>query len=117
MNYEKWVKGTRSTYGDDPTEWDGNNTPCNLCYKDAEMDDEFCEDHQPCIMCGENDDCECEDEWSERSDCCEAQMDRDQGLCYECKDHCESAWDRAVEDANVKYAVKSVKDLPTNNQK
>ena len=33
------------------------------------------------------------------SDCCGAQMDEDQGLCYECKDHCEPMEDYEYEAA------------------
>ena len=95
-----WVDATRSTHGDDPTEFDGKNPSCKLCEKDIEMNDEYCEDHQRCIMCGENDDCECEEEFSQRSDCCGARMDSDQELCYDCKEHCESAWASAVESCS-----------------
>tara|TARA_R110000824_G_scaffold397267_2_gene599831 strand:+ start:4563 stop:4880 length:318 start_codon:yes stop_codon:yes gene_type:complete len=94
FNYEDWATATSQGYSD-PTEWDGNNRKCNLCDKDAENMDEFCENHQPCIMCNDNEDCGCEDEWSNVSACCEARMDTDQQLCYECKDHCCSVWDEA----------------------
>lgn len=99
MNEEDYIKSTHQN-SVDPTEWNGQNPKCNLCYKEAEQFDDFCEDHQRCVMCGDNDDCECEDEWSEVSACCEARMDADQGLCYSCKDHCESVWDDAVESNN-----------------
>ena len=33
------------------------------------------------------------------SDCCGARMDEDQGLCYECKDHCEPMEDYEYEAA------------------
>ena len=31
------------------------------------------------------------------SDCCGARMDEDQGLCYECKEHCEPMEDYEYE--------------------
>ena len=96
MNYEKWYKGTYQNY-DDPTEWNGTNPSCKLCEKEIEQHDEYCEDHQRCIMCGDNDDCNCKDEWNDKSNCCEARMDADQKMCYECHDHCSSVWEEAVE--------------------
>ena len=33
------------------------------------------------------------------SDCCGARMDEDQGLCYQCKDHCEPMEDYEDEAA------------------
>ena len=93
MNYESWLKGTRASYGDDPTEWSGTNPRCKLCEKDAENMDEYCEDHQRCIMCGENDDCDCKDYYSQRSPCCDARWDEDTMRCYDCKDCTDNAWD------------------------
>jgi len=99
MNYQDWKEGTYQA-SNDPIEFNGKNRTCNLCDKDAENMDEYCDNHQKCIMCGENDDCECEDEWSQRSACCGAKMDTDQELCYECREHCESSWSSAVEDCS-----------------
>ena len=99
FNYADWVEGTYQT-SNDPTEFNGENRKCNPCDKDAENMDEYCENHQRCIMCGDNDDCECEEEWSQRSDCCEAKFDSDIGICHNCKEHCESAWDSAVESCS-----------------
>lgn len=93
INISDWIKGTTTSQGNDPTEWNGKNTPCNLCYKDAEINDDYCEDHQRCVMCGDNDDCECKDEWSGVSSCCEARMDTEQKMCYKCHDHCDSVWE------------------------
>ena len=45
-----------------PINWDGNNRKCKLCDKDSENFDEYCEDHQRCYYCGDNDDCDCEEE-------------------------------------------------------
>ena len=101
FSYEDWATATHQSC-DDPTEWNGNNRKCNLCDKDAENMDEFCENHQACIMCNDNEDCGCEDEWSNVSACCEARMDTDQQLCYECKDHCCSAWDEARDNCRTK---------------
>jgi len=85
---------------ENPIEFNGKNRSCNLCDKDAESMDEYCDNHQRCIMCGENDDCQCEDEWSQRSACCGAKMDTDQELCYQCREHCESSWSSAVESCS-----------------
>ena len=99
FNYADWAEGTYQT-SNDPTEFNGKNRTCNLCDKDAESMDEYCENHQRCIMCGDNDDCECEEEWSQRSDCCEAKFDSDIGICHDCKEHCGSAWESAVESCS-----------------
>jgi len=96
INFEGWVKGTYGS-SNDPTEFNGNNRSCNLCEKDAESMDEYCEDHQRCILCGDNDDCDCKEEQSQRSSCCDAKMETDQKMCYKCKDHCSSIWEEAVE--------------------
>tara|TARA_R100001244_G_scaffold106965_1_gene79324 strand:- start:46 stop:375 length:330 start_codon:yes stop_codon:yes gene_type:complete len=98
--FEDWVKGTRASHGDDPTEWDGNNRKCNLCEKDAENMDEYCEDHQPCIVCGENDDCECECELSLITACCESRFWGETDICSECKEHADSAWADELEMSN-----------------
>ena len=84
-----------------PINWDGNNRKCKLCDKDAENMDEYCQDHQPCIMCNENDYCNCEDEWSNVSSCCEAKMETDMKMCYKCKDHCDSVWETVSEQRNT----------------
>ena len=97
LNYEGWTKGTNASHGNDPTEWNGSNRSCNLCDKDAEMNDEYCEDHQRCVMCGDNDDCGCKEEWSATSSCCETKMDTDQKMCHKCRDHCSSVWEEANE--------------------
>jgi hypothetical protein len=100
MNEENWIKGTRSQYND-PTEWNGANKRCELCDKDAEMHDDFCEDHQRCAICGDNDDCECKDEWENVSACCEAQFSDpgypDNDICSSCLEHATSSWEEAVE--------------------
>jgi hypothetical protein len=99
--FESWVKATHASHGDDPTDFDGNNPICCIedCDKQIEHNDDHCEDHQRCVICGDNDDCDCEDEWSQVSACCEARMS-ESGLCYSCKDHCCSSWEAAVEEAD-----------------
>ena len=92
INISDWIRGTRSTNGDDPTEWNGKNPSCKLCDKDAENLDEYCED-QKCYFCGDNDDCDCEEEMKQISACCGARWDEDTNRCYECKEWTESAWD------------------------
>jgi len=96
FDYETWVT---ATYQDliSPEIGRARIESCLLCDKDAETDDEYCEDHQRCIICGDNEDCECEEYWSERSNCCEAKMDTDFQRCYQCKENCISSWDDAVE--------------------
>ena len=44
---------------EDPRDWNGKNPKCELCEKQVEKDDDFCEDHQRCYDCGENEDCDC----------------------------------------------------------
>ncbi len=65
IKYREWVQSTNQGYSD-PTEWNGNNRSCDLCDKDAEMDDKYCEDHQHCSLCGYNDeDCQtCDSEYN-----------------------------------------------------
>ena len=75
-----------------PAYFTGKNASCKLCDADAINLDEYCEKHQRCIMCGANDDCNCKDEWSIVSSCCEAKIS-DTGLCYKCKDNCDSVWE------------------------
>tara|TARA_R110000744_G_scaffold86348_1_gene168720 strand:- start:12565 stop:12888 length:324 start_codon:yes stop_codon:yes gene_type:complete len=101
INEKDWIESTNQN-NEDPTEFNGVNPSCEICEKEIEMYSDYCEDHQDCIMCGENNECECEDEWSGVSSCCEARMDTDQGLCYSCKDHCESVWDEAIDSNRMK---------------
>jgi len=88
----------KSLYGENPADYNGKNASCLLCDKEAEHLDEYCEDHQNCVMCNSNNDCECEDEWSQVSSCCEARMETDLKMCYKCKDHCDSVWETEIEN-------------------
>ena len=103
FNYADWVTGTYQSY-DDPTEWSGENRRCKLCNKEAENMDEYCEYHQRCIMCGDNDDCGCEDEWSNVSNCCGATYHEpdypDNDICSACGEHSISAWDEARDNCS-----------------
>ena len=90
FNYADWVQGTYQQYND-PRECIGDVPKCKLCDKGAEPFDEYCENHQRCIMCGDNDDCGCEEEWSKKSNCCEAKMDVF-SRCTKCGEHTISAW-------------------------
>ena len=103
FNYADWATGTNQSY-DDPTEFNGENRKCNLCDKDAEDMDEFCETHQRCIMCGDNDDCICEEEWGNVSNCCEAVFAEpnypDNDICSACGEHAVSAWDEAKDNCS-----------------
>ena len=98
FNYADWATSTYQSCND-PSEWDGNNRKCNLCDKDAENMDEFCENHQRCIMFGDNEDCICEEEFSNVSNCCEAvyydPSYPDNTICSACGEHSISAWDEA----------------------
>ena len=118
INYEDWLRGTYQICND-PTEWNGENRKCNLCEMEAENMDEYSENHQRCIMCGDNDDCDCKDEWENKSNCCEATFHDpgypDNDICSDCKEHAISCWQEAEETCNVNYAVKSVRELPQNN--
>ena len=98
FNYADWTEGTYQT-SNDPIEFNGKNRTCNLCDKDAQSMDEYCDDHQRCVMCGDNDDCECEDEWSEVTACCESLFWGNTDICSECKEHAGSAWEEAVDSA------------------
>ena len=92
FNFEQWVTGTYQDFIS-PEIGRARITTCLLCDKDSLSDDDYCENHQRCVICGDNDDCGCEEEFSKKSNCCEAKMDTDLKICYECNEHCESAWE------------------------
>lgn len=102
FNYADWVDGTYQT-SNDPTEWRGDNRKCNLCDNNAENMDEYCENHQPCILCGDNEDCICEEEFGNVSHCCEAIFHDpcypDNDICSSCGEHASSAWQDAVDNS------------------
>ena len=101
FNYADWVTSTYQSC-DDPTEWSGENRKCNLCDKEAENMDEYCENHQRCVMCGDNNDCICEEEFGNVSNCCEAKFHEpdypDNDICSSCGEHAVSAWDEAKDN-------------------
>ena len=91
-----------------PAYFTGKNASCKLCDADAINLDEYCEKHQRCYFCGDNDDCNCEEEMKLVSDCCSAKIDTDRNLCYNCKDNSQSAWDAYIEYNNrikASYAI------------
>mgnify|MGYP003677968956 CR=1 FL=1 len=96
--FEDWIEGSRGLFTN-PAEWDGKNPECDIdcCEKEVEQDDDYCEDHQRCIVCGENDDCDCEDELSMRTSCCDSLFWNETDICSECKEHADSAWADEVE--------------------
>ena len=57
MNEQDYIKATHASYGEDPTLFNGQNPKCELCDKQVEKYDEFCEDHQRCYYCGEREVC------------------------------------------------------------
>ena len=91
---------------ENPSDWNGINPNCKLCEKEIEKNDDYCEDHQRCFWCGDNDDCDCDTkhpddiaineidksleliEEEERSECCGSKIDTDRRLCYDCRDNC-----------------------------
>tara|TARA_R110002096_G_scaffold92520_1_gene209122 strand:+ start:595 stop:867 length:273 start_codon:yes stop_codon:yes gene_type:complete len=81
-----------------PAYFTGKNASCKLCDSDAINLDEYCEEHQKCYFCGDNDDCNCEEEMKLISWCCGAKIDTDRNLCYECKDNSQSAWSEHIEN-------------------
>ena len=91
FDFEDWYDGSYEFISEEIGR--ARITTCLLCDKDSLSDDDYCEDHQRCIICGDNDDCGCEEEWSNKSNCCEAKMDTDLKICSNCKEHCESAWE------------------------
>ena len=62
------------------------------------MHDEFCDEHQRCEFCAENDDCDCEEEMKLISACCGAKWNEDSHRCYHCKEWTESAWGEYLEN-------------------
>jgi len=103
FNYADWVEGTYQTCND-PTEWNGTNPKCAIdcCENEIAMHDDYCDDHQRCIMCGDNEDCICEKEWGNVSNCCEATFYEpgypDNDICSACGEHSTSAWQDAVDN-------------------
>mgnify|MGYP004454448715 CR=1 FL=1 len=65
----------------DPTEWDDNNPECKLCDKEAEIDDEYCEDHQRCCDCSDREGCNCKEELYCR---CRRYKEEGYEMCYIC---------------------------------
>lgn len=87
-----------------------DNPDCLLCCNKSIDFDEYCEEHQQCYECGSNDDCNCLEELSEISYCCGARMDSDVKICYNCKEHAESALDDYLENHPVQiYNGKLIK--------
>lgn len=54
--------------------------------------DIYVDEQTRCVICGDYDKCGCEEEWSKKSFCCEADMDADK-ICSKCGEHCLSAWE------------------------
>tara|TARA_R110000744_G_scaffold89619_4_gene174220 strand:+ start:7318 stop:7626 length:309 start_codon:yes stop_codon:yes gene_type:complete len=96
IDIKDWVEGTNQHHND-PNDFNGTNPSCKLCDKEIEQNDEYCSEHQRCVMCGDNKDCDCKDEWSGTSSCCEAVMDTDTKMCKRCNDHCDSVWETEME--------------------
>lgn len=73
ISYEDWLKGTYE-HCIDPTF------------------DIYVDEDTRCVICGDFNKCDCEEKWSKKSFCCEADMDADK-ICSECGEHCLSAWE------------------------
>jgi len=73
-NYQQWYEGTYQNYHD--PRYNTNTI-----------------EKENCVICNSEDDCGSEEEWSNKSNCCEAKMDTDLKICYKCGEHCESAWE------------------------
>ena len=65
----------------DPTNWNGKAVKCEICNKQAERDDQYCEDHQRCSDCGSNEDCDCNETLYCR---CGKYKEDGYQLCYLC---------------------------------
>tara|TARA_R110000824_G_scaffold357582_2_gene545149 strand:- start:1933 stop:2223 length:291 start_codon:yes stop_codon:yes gene_type:complete len=92
---------------ENPSDWNGINPNCKLCEKEIEKNDEYCEDHQRCFWCGDNDNCDCdtkhpddiaineidktletiEEEEIEYSCCGDDMTGKDIRICPTCKEH------------------------------
>lgn len=90
---------------------EGNSNPdCLLCSNESIDFDEYCMEHQKCYECGSNEDCDCLEKLSEISWCCGARMDSDIKICYDCKEHTESAKDDLLQNHPVQiYNEKIIK--------
>tara|TARA_R110000803_G_scaffold125635_1_gene193236 strand:+ start:772 stop:996 length:225 start_codon:yes stop_codon:yes gene_type:complete len=73
MNYKDYTEGTRSTYGDDPTEFNGSEPiKCKLCHADLDAE-EISEEIDYCFDCFYS--------------CCNVEIDQDIRICPICKEH------------------------------
>tara|TARA_R100000935_G_C2830945_1_gene165044 strand:+ start:1194 stop:1424 length:231 start_codon:yes stop_codon:yes gene_type:complete len=75
MNFESYIKATRSTYGDDPTENTEEAVLCTLCAADLtpeeiELNEE---DNKYCNNCFYS--------------CCGDELDQELRMCPTCKEH------------------------------
>ena len=67
-------------FAQNPDESDEKNPSCELCDKESENYDEYCEDHQRCYYCAEREDCECKD-------CtCGKRLDSEHPMCGLCRE-------------------------------
>tara|TARA_R110000765_G_scaffold17376_5_gene47632 strand:- start:6028 stop:6342 length:315 start_codon:yes stop_codon:yes gene_type:complete len=95
-----------------PSDWNGTNPLCKECgEKEIEMNDEYCEDCFPCFECGERTDCDCIEEMDSVSYCCGANIDKDRGHCYQCKDNSETSLDSYCEEYKVEVVNDKLKKV------
>lgn len=92
MNERDWIKATHSSYGDNPSEYNGPDLDnCKICDMEPKA-----HDTDLCDGCIDN-----MDEGKEISNCCSDTLQTDMGLCYGCKDHASSATEEALEDTDI----------------
>jgi len=75
MNFESYIKATRSTYGDDPTENTEEAVLCTLCAADLEPEEITEQDgnYKYCNDCFFS--------------CCGDELNQDIRICPTCKEH------------------------------
>ena len=104
--FEAWVKGTRSTYGDDPTEYNGDDIDyCKNCGEEPKW-----EDTDVCSDCIDN-----FEEMEQTSLCCGDTLQTDMERCMSCYEWSESMFDEYCEEHN--FDRKTYKYKPKNKEK
>ncbi len=107
LKYGNWYQGTYQNYRD-PRYENSNHHKCEYCDRDANYDSDWCDIHEKCIICGDNLACNCEDEMSLESYCCNDKWDPDTKRCCQCKESTLNSWDGEIENIKNRGRRKSI---------
>ena len=105
--FEGWVKGTRASYGDDPTEYNGADIDyCKNCGEEPKEHGDVCAD---CI--------EYFDEMEQTSLCCGDTLHVDTNRCQACYEWSESLFDEHCEEHNFNRETYKYEPKNKENEK